>query len=161
MSERLSATISMRRNSTRRGPSVSLSNTSRTVSGPNERLPAPRSAMTMGCMLRSFAHSRRLGAAAHVINVCRNFRSLMERVGLSARAAEWRTLRPHASAPSRRVRRIDAAPFYLRSRRIRVADFFDGRFQLIRRDAEFLRPISDFVVFARADAAPLLRPFLL
>ena len=72
--------------------------------------------MTMGCMLRSFAHSRRLGAAAHVINVCRNFRSLMERVGLlSARAAEWRTLRPHASAPSRRARRIDAAPFYLRS----------------------------------------------
>src|SRR5439155_6787655 len=59
-----------------------------------------RSAMTMGCMLRSFGHSRRLGAAAHVINVCRNFRSLMERVGrLSAGAAEWRTLRPHASAP--------------------------------------------------------------
>jgi len=38
MSKRLSATMSMRRSSTRRCASASLSNTSRTVSGPNERL---------------------------------------------------------------------------------------------------------------------------
>src|SRR5947207_11984567 len=110
----------MRRNSTRRGPSVS---------GPNERLPAPRSAMTMGCMLRSFGHSRRLGAAAHVINVCRNFRSLMKRVGLlSARAAEWRTLRPHASAPP--AVPVELMPPFLPAQlfldgRSRVADLFD------------------------------------
>src|SRR5881398_1375558 len=130
MSERLSATISMRRSSIRRGPSVSLSSTSRTVSGPNERAAGAEKRNDDGLHVAFLRPLQRLGAAAHVINVCRNFRSLMERVGLSARAAEWRTLRPHASAPSRRARRIDAAPFYLRSRRIRVADFFDGRFQL-------------------------------
>ena len=31
----------------------------------------------------------------------------------------------------------------------------------VEAQAGALRPISDFVVFARADAAPLLRPFLL
>src|SRR5262245_47317791 len=50
MSKRLSATMSMRRSSTRRCASVSLSNTSRTVSGPNERLPAPIRATMIGSM---------------------------------------------------------------------------------------------------------------
>src|SRR5439155_24151063 len=116
MSERLSATISMRRSSIRRGPSVSLSSTSRTVSGPNERAAGSEKRNDDGLHVAFLRPLQRLGAAAHVINVCRNFRSLMERVGrLSSRAAEWRTLRPHASAASRRARRIDAAPFYLRS----------------------------------------------
>ena len=42
--------MSMRRSSTRLWASASLSRTSRTVSGPNERLPAPTRVITIGCM---------------------------------------------------------------------------------------------------------------
>src|SRR5947207_9215980 len=45
--------------------------------------------------------------------------------------------------------------------RSRVADFFDGSFQLLRRHTELLRPISNFIVFARIDAATVLRASVL
>jgi hypothetical protein len=51
------------------------------------------------------------------------------------------------------VGRIGASHQLFLDGRSRAADFLDGRFQFVQRHAEFLRPIPDFVVFTRVDAA--------